>query len=67
MKNLGIGLVILGVLFILFQMAGCESERPSTLTDWMENWGSDTALAIKAGLIGLGIVLIVVSDRKPKR
>lgn len=66
MKNLGAALIILGLLLIIFKASGCQNERPSAITDWMTQWGSQTEWAIKAGIVGVGIVLVALADRKRK-
>jgi len=65
-KILGIALIIAGLLFIIFDVSGCKNEKPSFLTDWMDNWGSGGAWAIKIGMVVIGIVMVVASDRKIK-
>ncbi|MEI9945090.1 MAG: hypothetical protein WDN26_12840 [Chitinophagaceae bacterium] len=66
MKNVGAALIIAGILLIVFKLAGCENEKPSTLTDWMTNWGEKVEWAIKAGFIVLGIIILSTSGRRSK-
>lgn len=66
MKQLGSILIILGILFIIFDLAGCQNQKPSFLTDWMNNWGRNVAWAIKIGMVVLGMVLYFASGRKVK-
>jgi formate-dependent nitrite reductase membrane component NrfD len=66
MKQLGSILIILGVLFIIFDLSGCQNEKPSFLTDWMSNWGRNVEWAIKVGMVVLGMVLYFASGRRIK-
>ncbi len=66
MRSLGSALIIIGVLLIIFKIAGCENEKPSTLTDWMTKWGEKAEWGIKAGFIVLGIIILSISGRRAR-
>ena len=66
MRQLGSILIILGMLFIAFDLAGCKSDRASFLTDWMGTWGRSTEWGIKVGMVGLGMLLYFSANRKIK-
>lgn len=66
MKNFGLALIIIGVMLVIFKIAGCENEKPSTLTDWMTKWGEKAEWGIKAGFIVLGIIIVSASGRKSR-
>lgn len=66
MRKFGSALIIIGVLLIIFKIAGCEDEKPSALTDWMTKWGEKAEWGIKAGFIVLGFIFIALSGRRTK-
>lgn len=66
MKQLGTALIILGVLFIIFDLSGCQNEKPSFLTDWMSKWGRNVEWGIKIGMVVLGMVLYFGANRRAK-
>jgi hypothetical protein len=66
MRQLGSILIILGILCIAFDLAGCKSDRASLLTDWMSIWGRSTEWGIKIGMVGMGILLYFSGNRRLK-
>ncbi len=60
MKGVGGFLIGIGTLAILFHFFG---RVPSALS-WIYNWGDGVAWAIMAGLVVLGLIILLSAARK---
>jgi hypothetical protein len=59
MKSWGIWFIIMGAGSYLLRMFGVDF----LLISWVDNWGETTGHLIRAGVVVLGIIMLVVGGR----
>jgi hypothetical protein len=60
MKTLGIWLIIFGLGLLALNFMGLEFK----LLMWIDNWGRGTGIAIRAGMLAVGVVLFFLGLRQ---
>lgn len=59
MRSLGVTLIILGLGSMVLNYLGIYF----IVLYWIDNWGPNVAWAIRGGLVGLGVLMVLLGKR----
>ncbi|MCC6661045.1 MAG: hypothetical protein IT437_09195 [Phycisphaerales bacterium] len=59
MRSLGVTLIILGLGSMVLNYLGIYF----IVLYWIDNWGSNVGWAIRGGLVGLGVLMVLLGRR----